>query len=187
MTEIDLTEDADERRPIDTTDAAQIGILCEEYLKLEREITILEERIAKRKERMSRLELEFIPESMRAANTSEFKLYDGSKVEVKPFIKLGIVEEKKPEAFKWFRANNFGDIIKRNVSVALGKGQDKVATEVFDILTKMKLNPVDQENVHWQTLQAFGKEQLAKGVQFPEEIFSVFSGMKAKIKVPKDK
>jgi hypothetical protein len=45
---------------------------------------------------------------MSEAGISMLKLEDGSSVEVAPYYYAKIPEDKKADAFKWLRENNFG-------------------------------------------------------------------------------
>lgn len=135
------------------------------------------------KDRANLLEVA-IPAALEQAGVKEVTLKSGITVEVKDFITGNIMEENRPEAHKWLRANKFGALIKNRIICAFGMGQDKDAKAFAATLKKMK-QPFEQtESVHSSTLQAFVREQLAKGTNLPACI-GVAKITKAAIKVPK--
>ena len=119
------------------------------------------------------------------AGVSSIKLEDGSSVEVSPYYYAKIPEDKKGEAFDWLRQNNFGDLIKNNVSVSFGKGEDSNAAELKAILEAKGLVVDQKQDIHWQTLRGFVREQMEKNQNIPSEMFGLYVANRTKIKMNK--
>ena len=90
-------------------------------------------------------------------------------------------EDKKIEAFKWLRDNNHGDLIKNNVSVSFGKGEDSDAVKLKAELEKQGLVVDQKQDIHWQTLRGFVREQMEKNQNIPSEMFGLYVANRTKL------
>ena len=183
MSEVNFEEDAPENNVLDTTKKTanavidkvnRLSELISQKMELERKASELSEKI-------KTLEEFELPLAMDEANISQLKLTSGQVLKIKKIFACSLNSENQERGFNWLRENNFGDLIKRNVSVAYGKGQDEEADKLVHELEAMGIKPIDKSSVHHQTLNAFAKEQIEKGKNLPEDIFSVFKGRKAVI------
>lgn len=186
-----MAQDMAERVP-SKLELNSIAKLINKQLTLEQEIKLLQAEMDEKKARLNKLSTEDIPNAFTEVGISELRLSDGSKVIIKPFYSASITDETRTEAFTWLRANNFGDIIKHNIIVPLGKGEDKKAEKLKTQLDKLNFQYQDTESVHSQTLKAFVREQVeaiaetpADKEAFPMKLFNVFIGKTTKIEVPK--
>ena len=57
----------------------------------------------------------------------KFTLTDGAEISVKPIYAASIPRDRKEEAFQWLRDHEFGDLVKNNVTVTFGRGEDDIA------------------------------------------------------------
>lgn len=129
-----------------------------------------------------RLEQEDIPELMREIGITSFKLQDGSSVDVVEDITCGITEARRDVAHRWLIDNGFGGLIKTEVVVEFGRGEQDAATELRNKLGQFTdRQPHVSEKVHPQTLKSFLKEQLAAGSPVPFETFGLNAFNKVKI------
>jgi len=129
-----------------------------------------------------------LPEVMDQAGMTSFTLEDGSKLTVKAFYSASIPEDRKEEAFDWLKENDFDGMIKADVKVSFGKGEFEIAQSFLQFIrgfNETVIQPEYKENVHWQTLRAFVKEQVEGGKPLPLDMFGVFVGRKAELKLPK--
>jgi len=117
---------------------------------------------------------------------SKFTMIDGNEVSVSPEFQPSVTKDNQPAFFGWLRDNGHGDIIKRNVAVAFGKGQDNEATQLIDYTKSKGMTPSDKVSVHPQTLKAFVKEQQTKGNKLPETV-TIYNFFKTKISLPRKK
>jgi hypothetical protein len=156
------------------------------------ELTNLEEQIEKRQLELDSLAEQLkavreykLPEAMAEVGLSEFKLKNGAKVTVKSYYAGKIDDENRGECFSWLREKGHDGIIKHEINVALGKGDDGVAKEIAEFLKTLGMTFSDKESVHYQTLAAFIREQVEGGEPFPMDLFKAFVGRKAKVTQPK--
>ena len=129
---------------IKTDEVKEISQACQKLTSQNKKVEDLQNLLKQEEEESRRLSEEVIPTLMQQAGVSSIKLEDGSSVEVSPYYYAKITEDKKGEAFDWLRQNNFGDLIKNNVSVSFGKGEDSNAAELKAILEAKGL-VVDQK------------------------------------------
>lgn len=165
----------------------------EHFGKLQRnvlkQIAEKEEEVANLKAQLRRIQEQDLPEAMDAANMKKFEFQDGSKAEVKAFYSASIPEERKEEAFDWLKDNNFDGMIKCEVKVSFDKKEYEVAQEFLQFVrgfNQKAIDPEYKESVHWQTMRAFVKEQIEGGKPLPIDLFGVFVGRKAELKLPKE-
>jgi hypothetical protein len=117
--------------------------LSDKVLKLkdlEDEIANAEESINKLKEQARILSQIEIPIMMQEMHITKLKLKDGESVEVKPFYSASIVPEVQEQAFTWLRNNGLGDIIKNDITVTFGRGEDNKAAQYAVLARGQVLN-----------------------------------------------
>ena len=119
---------------------------------------------------------------MTEIGVSEYKLIDGSSVTLKPTYGAHISEANKEEAFQWLRDNKCDDIIKNTVSVQFGREEDEKALAFKELVKEQKYEPEQVTKIHPQTLVAFIRERIEKGLEIPNHLFGVWAGQRAIIK-----
>lgn len=159
-----------------------ISALARRAKLLEHEVEILELTLKERKESHRKIVEETLPEAMAELGMRSFVMDDGSKIDVKPYYSASISAERKAEAYAWLREHGFDDIIKNNVSVRFGRGEDELCVHLLDLLREKGFAAEQAEKVEPMTLKAWVKEQVEKGANFPSELFGVYIGQKATIK-----
>ena len=127
-------------------------------------------------------------------NITDVGLASGSKIVRKEVVTASISEQHKPEAHKWLRENNFGDLIKNEVTVVFGREEDEFARMMIEELVQaqregeIKFGEIKQkEAVHSSTLRTFVRDQLASGTNIPVEPFGVYVMQQAEVIKPKPK
>ena len=159
--------------------------LSDEVQKMEQitqEIELLEERVKDKKKDLEHISGEVIPTMMSEMGLSQLKLMDGSMIDVKPFYNATITQANKEAAFNWLRTNGLADIIKNEVVVSFGRGEDNKAAEYADLAKSQGLQPAQKLKVEPMTLKALVRERIEAGKEMPTDIFSVFVGNKTTIK-----
>jgi hypothetical protein len=158
-------------------------------VKLARAQLTLEDELAQQKRKMEEVEehlaeLKFIrlPLAMKEAGVSELKLSDGSQVTIVSDIKTSIPAKHRDAAFDWLRKNGHGSIIKNDVVVSFGRGEEEEAAMFIETVAADEHTYKHKEDVHWQTLKAFVKEQLENGVDVPADLFGLFEYNVSKVK-----
>jgi hypothetical protein len=170
---------------IKTDEVKEISQACQKLTSQNKKVEDLQNLLKQEEEESRRLSEEVIPTLMQQAGVSSIKLEDGSSVEVSPYYYAKIPEDKKGEAFDWLRQNNFGDLIKNNVSVSFSKGEDSNAAELKAILEAKGLVVDQKQDIHWQTLRGFVREQMEKNQNIPSEMFGLYVANRTKIKMNK--
>lgn len=164
------------------TELAEIAQLAEQQMVLESDIKRLTEELDAAKEELRNVQEVLLPEAMATVGMSQFTLACGAKVTVKEDVYASIRADFVSNAVAWLDANGLGDIVKDDVSVKFGRGDSAKAAAVVDFCQRAGYNVMEKMSVHPQTLKATVKEQLARGVQFPEEFFSINPVKKSTIK-----
>ncbi len=159
-----------------------ISELAQQQLKWEKTVSDLSIELDAANMSLRNIQEFLLPEAMAAVGISEFKLTDGSKITIKSDIFASIRVERIENAMGWLVENGLGDIIKDEVKVNLGRGEFEKAQELINEIRKMGFEPQEKKNVHPMTLKATIKEQQGRGVQFPDEFFSVTPFRKSVIK-----
>jgi hypothetical protein len=159
-----------------------VGELAARQLKLEQELTDLEDQLKIKKEELTKVSEKDLPEALAECGLSEVKLLDGSKVTVKPYYQANPPKEKYDEAMSWLRDHGHGDLIKNDVIVSFGKGEDQNAEEFKTFLSDNGTSYTDKTGVHPMTFKAFVREQVETGQNLPFDLLGIYIGQKTSIK-----
>jgi hypothetical protein len=152
-----------------------------ELKNLEDEISNAEESVSKLKEKAKTLSQFEIPKMMEEMHITKLKLKDGESVEIKKIYGASIPQEHQEAAFTWLRENDLGDIIKNDITVTFGRGEDNKASEYANLAQGQGYEPVQKIGVHPQTLKAVVRERLESGQEMPSDIIKTYAGNSTKI------
>ena len=152
-----------------------------ELRNLEDQIKASEDHTKSLKEKAKQLSNFDIPKMMQEMNVTKLKLKDGASIEVKPFYGASIPADKQESAFNWLRENGLGDIIKNDVTVTFGRGEDNKAADYAVLARGQGYEPVQKIGVHSQTLKAVVRERIESGQDMPADLFKTFVGNQTKI------
>ena len=158
--------------------------LSDEVIKLrnlEDQVKASEEHTRTLKEKARELSQIVIPQMMKEMNITKLKLKDGASIEVSNFYSAKIILEKQEQAFNWLRSNGLGDIIKNDVTVTFGRGEDNKAIAYATLAKGQGYEPVQKIGVHPQTLKAVVRERTESGQDLPADLFNTFVGNQTKI------
>jgi hypothetical protein len=182
MVESKINFEQDRVESVTQIDAAKT--LSDKVLKLkdlEDEIQNAEESINKLKEQARILSQVEIPFMMQEMHITKLKLKDGESVEVRPFYSASISPENQEKAFEWLRNNGLGDVIKNDITVTFGRGEDNKAAQYAVLARGQGFEPVQKVGVHAQTLKAVVRERIESGQDMPSDLFKTFAGNQTKI------
>ena len=112
---------------------------------------------------------------------TKLKLKDGESVEIKKIYGASITPDYQEQAFTWLRNNGLGDIIKNDVTVTFGRGEDNKAATYAVLARGQGYEPVQKIGVHPQTLKAVVRERLESGQEMPSDLFKTYAGNSTKI------
>lgn len=165
----------------------EITSKCSELEHLESKIKSKQEELDELKSQAKKLSYDEIPNLLAEQGLEELRLNDGTVFEVKQIINAYLPKaDKDPEgrenAFKWLRNNGLGDIIKNDITVSFGRGEDNKAIEYVSLAEQKGYLPTQKVDVHNRVLVSAVKERLEKGLEVPPEMFNLFVGNQTKIK-----
>jgi hypothetical protein len=116
---------------------------------------------------------------MEEMNIKKLKLKDGETDEVSNFYSASILDQDA--AFKWLRENGRGDIIKNDITVTFGRGEDNKAAQYAVLARGQGFEPVQKVGVNPMTLKALVRERLESGQEMPSDLFNTYAGNSTKI------
>ena len=173
----------DSKDLLDNVEVTTVADECVKLKKIEDEIAAIEEQLKKKKAEGDDISSRVIPELLAEQGLSEIKLADGSKVSVKKEFRCTLPkdEAKRQAAYNWLRDQGLGDIIKNNVFVTFGKGEDDKAKSLIDLAVENGYEPSQKSDVAWNTLTALYEERVKAGLDMPSDVFSLWIKDKTKI------
>jgi len=152
----------------------------QELKDLEDEIANAEASVKKLKEKANVISQFEIPQMMEQMNIKKLKLKDGETVEVSNFYSAKIIDEVA--AFNWLRENGRGDIIKNEITVTFGRGEDNKASDYATLAKGQGYEPIQKVGVHPQTLKGVVRECHETGLEIPSDCFQTYVGNRTNIK-----
>ena len=160
----------------------KIGAVANDIADTDKEISDIEDQLKKKKDYKKHLSEYVLPNLFAEVGLSELKLADGRHLKVSNFYGASIKEAKKEAAFKWFRDNGFGDLIKNQVSCSFGRDEDEKARGLINTLSEKGFQSSQREWVEPSTLRAFIREQHEAGKPLPMDLLGAYVGQKTTIK-----
>lgn len=177
---------ADADKPAELPDIEKMTVLTKHVEKakwLKKEKERLEKLAADAGKELNEILSKTIPDIFDELGLKEFTMKDGSHVNVKQEFVANIIADNKEKAYDWLKKNGHGDIIKQEITVSLGKGNDELYEDVKQDLELLGVNYEDKEDVHWQTMKAFINEIMKQpDNKLPQEVFGVYPVRVTKIK-----
>ncbi len=183
MNELEQQMEQDQTDVIDQTkNINSLATQVKRLKALEDEVKNDEELLKKKKKNLEQISGELIPTLLSEMGLSSLKLSDGSSVDVKPHYSASISVSNREKAYSWLRQNGLGDIIKNEISVSFGRGEDNKAAEYANLAKGQGFQPTQKLKVEPMTLKALVRERIEAGKQVPTDIFNVFVGNRTIIK-----
>ena len=183
MSEINRMMLEDSKDMLDNVEITDIATQCKLLKDKEDEIAAIEEKLKAKKLEADHISSEVIPELLKEQGLNQIKLADGSSVTVKTEYRATIPKDdfKKEQALTWLRDQGLGDIVKNNVSVSFGRGEDDKAKQLLDLAVSNGFEPQQKSDVAWNTLTALYQERVKAGLDMPSDVFSLWIKDKTKI------
>ena len=178
----DINYEEDQRKDLDSiNESDKLSDQVVKLTNLEDELANKETELKELKRKVELVSGEVIPTMMQEMNISTLKLADGTSVEVKPVYGASILVAKREGAFKWLRDNGLGDLIKNEITVSFGRGEDTKASEYTSLAESKGYQPSQKLKVEPMTLKALVRERLESGQEIPSDLFNLFTGNRTKI------
>jgi hypothetical protein len=177
---IDMRKDAPDQS--NSIDPDKLSTEVEKLQSIQNQIQNLEDQVKDLKQDEKHFSCVVIPKLMEDMNLSSLKLKDGSELTIKKIYSASMKADKKAEAIHWLRDNGLGDIVKNNITVTFGQGEDNKAVDYASLARSNGYEPIQEEKVHPSTLKVVMKEWKDKGQEVPEELFNTFDGNQTYLK-----
>ena len=177
---INLRDDAPDQ--LNAIDPTKLSEEIEKLNSITAQISNVEASLKELKEQEKQLNNFTIPEIMEKMNLSTLKLKDGSELSVKKIYSATMKADKKAQAIQWLRNNGLGDIVKNEITVNFGQGEENKAAEYATLAKGQGYEPSQKEAVHAMTLKVTMEDWKNKGNEVPEDLFWTFDGNQTKVK-----
>jgi len=183
MTEFfeEMFEAADELSGVSTDSTKALSNLVRQLEDCVKQIDDVELALKRLKQEKHRLSTEAIPALMDEMDVTRLDVGDVT-VALKPFVSASIPADRKEEAYQWLRDHGLDDIIKNDVVLSFGRGEDDTANKVMFDLEKKGFHPESKTHIHAMTLKAFVRERVENGQPIDLDLFGAFVAKTADIK-----
>lgn len=177
----DIFDESEALTNVNTGTGKQLSQLVRNLRTVEKDIEDAETHLKSLKQEKHKLSVENIPALMDEMGVERLDV-DGMTVERKMIVAASIPVGNKEQAFDWLRSNGLDDIIKNDITVSFGKGEDNVAGDVIGMLRDKGFDPNTKTHVHPSTLRAFVRERIVDGKPIDLDLFGAFISNTAVIK-----
>ena len=182
MSEINNIDfEQDQQEVLEKTDIKTLSHYCLMLQNYEDQLINMEKDMKKIKEQADKIGSEIIPNLLAEQGLASLKLADGSSVDIKKSYNCTIKKDQLESAFEWLRNNGLGDIIKNEVAVQFGKGEDNKAEQLLGLAVREGYEPSQKQKVEPMTLKALFRERVEAGLDMPSQFFNVFIKDQTKI------
>ena len=182
MSEINNIDfEQDQQEVLEKTDIKTLSHYCLMLQNYEDQLINMEKDMKKIKEQADKIGSEIIPNLLAEQGLASLKLADGSSVDIKKSYNCTIKKDQLESAFEWLRNNGLGDIIKNEVAVQFGKGEDNKAEQLLGLAVREGYEPSQKQKVEPMTLKALYRERIEAGLDMPSEFFNTFVKDQTKI------
>ena len=178
---IDFEQDKNEL--IENTDINSLAIHVDKLTELQKAIKHTEKQIEDLKEQYEKISSEVIPNILAEQGLSSLKLADGTVLEVKTKYRCTLPKDldKREKAYQWLREQGLDDIIKNNVIITFGRGEDNKAQQMLDLAASKGYEPHQKSDVAWNVLTALYKERVEAGLDMPSDLFHLYAKDETKL------
>ena len=173
----------DSKDLLDNVDVTNLAEECQKLKDLEDMIKSADNHLRDLKTQADDVGSRIIPELLAEQGLTSLKLADGSAVSVKKEYRCTLPKDdaRREQCYKWLRDNKLEDIIKNNVFVTFGRGEDDKAKQLLDLAADNGFEPQQKSDVRWNTLTALFQERVESGLDMPSDVFSTWIKDRTKI------
>ena len=162
-------------------DMKTLSSLVKDLDQLTIDINEKEEELKSLKLQKHKMSTEQIPAMMDEMGVQRLDV-ENLSVSLKPLINASIPPTRRDEAYQWLRENDLDDIIKNDVILSFGKGEDNIAGDIMYDLEQRGMHPEKKTHIHSMTLKAFIRERVEKGLPIDLDLFGAYVARIADIK-----
>jgi hypothetical protein len=175
--------EAETNIPVSNDRLQQISEIADKMVDLASFISKVEGILAKKKEELDRIQYGDLPDAMDGVGMTEFRLRDGTRLEVIPVLKVSYKEENVDAVDDFFNKTGNTGLMKRTISAIIPRGEPEANyRKVKEFIAKAGYEAEDKKGVHYQTLNKWAREWSEQGETIPDDIFNVFQGRQARIR-----
>jgi predicted nuclease with TOPRIM domain len=178
----DSSANSDQIDKLDDSKLDKVSRLANEAARLQEDVDRTEEEAKHFKKALYKVTDELLPAAMEELDIEKLTLNDGSEISVKPIYAASIPKDRRDEAYDWLREHGDGDIIKNNVTITFGKGEDQDAQAFMLMCGNQGFTPQQAEKIEPMTLKAWLREKVEAGDPVPLDLFGAFISQRASIK-----
>lgn len=166
----------DKEQLMEKTDVNSLSIHVDKLVDLKEQIARSDEHTKNLKTMYDKISSEVIPNILAEQGLQSLKLADGTVLEVNKKYRCTLPKDptKKESAYQWLREQGLGDIIKNEVAVIFGRGEDNKAEQMLSLAAKEGYEPVQKSKVEPMTLKALYRERVEAGLDMPSDLFHLF-------------
>lgn len=168
--------ESDKQELVEKTDLEGLSIQVDKLTDLQKAIEHTEKQVKDLKDQYDKISSEVIPNILAEQGLQSLKLADGTVLEVSKKYSCTLPKDpsKKEAAYNWLREQGLGDIIKNEVSVTFGKGEDNKAEQLLGLAAREGYEPQQKSKVEPMTLKALFRERIEAGLDMPSDLFHLF-------------
>ena len=179
-------------------EAKKVLTLAQECYVLARNIEQANALLSSLNARWNEIKQNELPEAMAKMGSTVWASPDDNKsvsIEIKDFVAGSLPKpdpkieydpvgiERRKNALDWLRDHDGEALIKTEITLTFGKGEDNVALDLAESLREKGFEPNVESGVHPQTLQKYARERLKKGQNVDFETIGLMSARYADVKV----
>jgi hypothetical protein len=155
-------------------DTDQLTDLAEQQLKLEIELDALNRGVKEKKEELEKISKGQLPRAMSFLRMGSFSLISGQGITIKKNY-FGSIKDNEEDAIAYLKKYELDDIVKNVLTIEFPRGQEKMAAEAFDNLSKMGYDIEQKQSIHASTLKSFIKERMEE-IEKLEDLYMDLDG-----------
>ena len=173
---VELDFEKDQQKVAENTDLNALATHVTKILELDDQIEHQENILKEYKTQRDKISSETIPALLAEQGLQSLKLADGTVLEVNKKYSCTLPKDpqKKAAAYQWLRDQGLDDIIKNEVSVTFGRGEDDKANQLMDLAVGNGYEPTQKAKVEPMTLKALYRERVEAGLDMPSDFFHLF-------------
>lgn len=160
----------------------EITALAQRQLSAERTVDNSQSSLDDAKRNLRRINENLLPDAMTEIGMDQFRLTDGTEIDVKETIRASISEKNRPGAHQWLHDNGHDAIIRKSITLVFSPGEEELHQTVIDFLNTINLEFDGRSAINHNTLRAWVTNQLREGNVVPDEI-SHYEQRISKVKV----
>lgn len=147
--------------------------LGESLYKAEQTVLDLEARLKAAKRQRDYIAQQAIPEFLAENDIESISLTGGRRIDVKPILSVTPLAANRPLVYAEVEAKGDGNLIKRTVTVPLGKGEDEKLKQLLASLQEQGLDAKVDTKIEPSTLKKWVRNRLEKGLPVDKKLFGV--------------